>query len=248
MYQGSKARFAVAIVNALEVRFGAASSWTHFYDLCCGTASVASEVARRAPALPVTVVDAGPWGDFWATFQSDRAAVLAAIQALYAGQPDTGTICRLLNDKPKAADDAERAAQFITILRAQYMGRLPTDGDGKWHATCTTRTAGKTPAFLLNRLKRTPRFRGVHAYAEHMRPAAQSVVYIDPGYHGLTSGHYNDTCDVARVLAVGKLQGVKGFAISHHKAYPGVEATPVTVTSERCHDDVCRKELLLFPA
>lgn len=245
-FLGSKRRLACAIVGKIEERFGPTSGWPTFYDLCAGTASIARSVASRG--VRTIAVDAGLWGDFWQAFQSDREGVVRTFLAL-VGEADGADACRTLNGRRPAADPTTRAAQFLAIQRAMIMGRLPTTAEGSWSAVCLSRTVGGA-ARIARELAAVPRFSAVHGRAEEVAFSAGDVVYVDPNYVAPRGkplgGHYSTSCDVATIAARALGAGAR-LAISHHTPIPGVEADAVTLTTQTCLNDRCRRELLLFP-
>lgn len=254
-YQGSKFRFAPAIVDEMEAAFGPAAWWPAFVDVCAGTASVTLEVLRRAPALAprAIAVDAGLWGAFWEAFHADRAGVRAQVAALLADGGGRAAACRRLVGTPMNKDAAKWAGEFLIIQGAMRHGRaLPPEAEGGlWNPVnpnaCVTPALRRASADgLLARLDAVPAFKAVRGDAAGAKFPENAVVYIDPPYLG-TIGYRGLHCDVVAVLrAATKARGKA--ALSHHVPYPGVTGPQKVVTTERCLRRVCHRELLIVPA
>lgn len=251
-YQGAKRRYAEKIVDAMERRFGKATTWGRFFDLCCGTGAVATEVARRAPKLTITVVDLGPWGRFWAEYGKNKAGVISALRRAMPDGTSRGTACRRLLGKP-VGSGAAWAGAFLAVQGGTLYGRIPGDWRKRWRTTCVLPTAGGHGAErVVEKLMAVPPLRGVHGRAEDQTFRKGDVVYIDPDYVG-TSGYQGNHCPVP-LIATKVLKAGGRLAVSHHMAYPGVTGPTVTITANRCMTagtkkgagQDCKREVLIF--
>jgi predicted RNA methylase len=261
---GSKARFASSILDAMERRFGKATTWTTFYDVCCGTASVGIEALKRNPRLKVICVDAGNFGRFWEIFQADKAGVIKAVQRLYADASSMAAACRIVNETPQSKSAATWAAQFLAATGGSLYTRPANDFDGKkgkiWHTTCSLggdthapNAARTAAARLVEKLQAVPRFKAVWGQAENIRwPRGGKVVAVmDPPYVATNAG-YAKGIDIPKVVQAALDAGVQ-VALCHDSPYPGVKGPSIKLRSVVgnkpgvCLRNLCREEWLIFP-
>ena len=255
-FMGSKRRYAPSIVDQLERRWGKAASWGRFYDACAGSAQVALEVRRRAPRLPIVLVDIGPWGEFWAEYMRHPEAVERALSEL--GLEGRGAVCRRLNGHTPRG--AKGAAEFLAMTQGTVYGRLPAGGNtylGKpWRSTCIPSgrgSRGQEKVIEALRLLRSGPLQALHADAMAAPYTKGAVVYADPDYRS-GAGHYRgNRCDPVELVRHARHRGVTRIAIS----YPRALAIPASSVSlgRRCSPagsrtsagPRCTGERLLFP-
>ena len=130
-FQGAKVRLASQIVDVLW-----AGKDTKYFDLCCGGGSISLELFRRGvPPENITMIDAGPWGNFW--------------QAIANGSFDLGVLKMLLdmvpNDKGKIRDHIERLSNtnagvmtpyvYLVLQASSFGGKAIWREGDKWKNT-----------------------------------------------------------------------------------------------------------------
>lgn len=208
-YQGAKARIAPAICARLN-----RSGCPEFYDLCCGTGSIAIEMVNQGHYAPsqITMADAGPWGMFWRAVGHGNFSLREFKYHIQNIPRDRKLIKEHLQrlSKERVSDDAP---YIFLILQAGAFGgkaiffqHTPIQ---RW-ANCTFRDYWQPTATSSRRSPVNPMMpmpdtlfervgklvygmagvKGMHQYAEWVRPPDNALVYIDPPYDGTTGyGH-----------------------------------------------------------
>jgi hypothetical protein len=209
-YQGGKTRIASAIADLLlaELKPG-----QDVCDLCCGCGAVSLALVRKGLAPNrITMVDVGPWGDFW-----EKVGVgtfdLVYFRELVASLPkDPRHIKMSLEGLAKTDASRSLAVYAFLLLQAGSFGGKPVSIEGRkwrvhgfrdyWLPTATSNRRSHVnpmmpmPETLLSRVEEiVVRMRGVRGFQKDVNNAIVrkgSLVYIDPVYAGLTSGYASD--------------------------------------------------------
>ena len=224
-FQGAKVRLASQIVDVLW-----AGKDTKYFDLCCGGGSISLQLFRRGvPPENITMVDAGPWGDFW--------------RAIASGSFDLGVLRMLLDmipkDRSKIRDHIERLSNtnasvmtpyvYLLLQASSFGGKAIWREGDKWKNTtfrgywepkdgCNRQSPVNPmmpmPDELYRRVEAIVRsdlygrVRGCRCVLpecmEELGLIGQGVAYIDPPYKGATG--YGRAFDV--VSAAKRFDGV----------------------------------------
>src|SRR5579872_1189702 len=217
-YQGAKARIAPAICARLD-----RTACPVFYDLCCGTGSIAIEMVNQGLFAPhrIVMVDAGPWGVFWKAVGEGvffMEEFRRHIDAIPKDRTQIKAYLERLSQEPVGAD----AAYVFLILQAGAFGGKAIcfdqrDGVRRWR-NCTFRdywqpTATSSRRSPVNPMMPMPHalfervgeivkgmvgVKGLHQFAEFVRPPANALAYIDPPYEGTTG--YGAALDVTEYV------------------------------------------------
>jgi hypothetical protein len=213
-YQGAKARIAPAICARLD-----RSGCPLFYDLCCGTGSVAIEMVNQGFYAPhqIVMVDSGPWGLFWKTIGEGVFVLERFRRHLDAIPKDRSQIREHLIELAKQPVNSDAVYIFLILQAGAFGGKAvffdESDQFRRW-ANCTFRDYWQPTATSNRRSPVNPMMpmpdtlfervgklvngmaavKGLHQYAEFVRPPGNALVYIDPPYEGTTG--YGDTIDI----------------------------------------------------
>ena len=200
-YQGGKRKISRAI--AAELMRGSAG---RVYDFCTGSGAVSlSLIEAGLPAHSLTLVDSGPWGQFWQMLLSDRLDL---------------DLMQATADELQAMDPLKVAAWLQGLawtwqppehwlwLQAGTFGRLPVWWDGSrwrcgshscqrsyhaaghWSAPDGSRAAPTlaSPARIMQRIgaarSALDGAQALHCAVEAVTVERGSVVYVDPDYQG----------------------------------------------------------------
>lgn len=213
-YQGAKARIAPAICARLD-----RTACPRFYDLCCGTGSVAIAMVNLGYYAPhqIVMVDSGPWGMFWKAI-GEGTFVLEEFKRLLAAIPkDRRRIKAYLERLSENPVDESTAAYIFPILQAGAFGGKAIYFECRpvphwanctfrdyWQPTATSSRRSPVnpmmpmPDTLFERVEALAKgmvgVLGLHQYVEWVQPPANALVYIDPPYAGTTG--YGDGLNV----------------------------------------------------
>ena len=213
-YSGAKVRLAPMIIPHIQRHD------LPFIDLCCGTGaiSVALVASGRRPNT-IRMVDAGPWGAFWATIGAGRFD-MASFKARIADVPtDPKQIQAHLVELAAEPVGADSVAVHLLLQAGAFggkpiwheAGRWCTPGfRGYWEPTATSSRRSPVnpmmpmPTTLVERISRLQDSLygvwGQEARVEDVisQPLSRSVIYIDPPYPDTTG--YGFTLDLPSVL------------------------------------------------
>lgn len=258
-YQGAKARIAPEICAHFDC-----SGCPLFYDLCCGTGSVSIEMVNSGHYGPdqIVMVDSGPWGVFWKAIGADLFSMREFRHHIQNIPRDRRLIkehLQRLSKEPAGAD----AIYVFPILQAGAFGGKAIFFDESDHvrrwANCTFRDYWQPTATSSRRSPVNPMMpmpdtlyervgalvtgmagvRGLHQYAEFVRPPGDALVYIDPPYEGTTG--YKDGLNVqeyvkrlsSRVyVSEGKALSENALCISEGRAKGGISGKRQKVNQE----------------
>ena len=209
-YQGAKARIAPAICARLD-RTGCPV----FYDLCCGTGSIAIEMVNQGLYRPheIVMVDSGPWGLFW-KMVGEGVFFLEEFKRHIDAIPKDRKLIKAHLEQLSRQPAGDAAGYVFLILQAGAFGGKAIFFDESDHVrrwrNCTFRDYWKPTATSSRRSPVNPMMpmpdtlfervneiakgmvgvKGLHRYAEFERPPVNALVYIDPPYEGTTGyGH-----------------------------------------------------------
>lgn len=206
-YQGGKGRLAPAIANFVNPS-GA------FYEICCGGGSVTLELlSRGVPPEDVTMVDAGPWGDFWSLVGSGGFDCDRLDHVVRQVPEDRSQIKAWVMD---AWGRVVPDVYWFLLFQSASFGGSPVYYEGSrwtksggwrsyWQPTATSNRRSPVnpmmpmPLTLASRVRRVCALArgvtGIRGDAASAPVSPQSTVYIDPPYEGFT-GYEGQTLDV----------------------------------------------------
>lgn len=212
-YQGGKQRVASEIVDAIFEANPSIGKDTHFYDLCCGSGAYSIELMNRG-ILPsqITMLDISSWGCFWSAI-GDGCFDMEAFHDLIETIPDD---MRLVHDYmvalAKENIGRDECYKYIVLQACSFGGKQIWNDGEKWmnpffrkYWEPTATSVRRSPA---NPMQPSPKTleRRVGALVERCRGLEclrcdvediidigideNSIVYLDPPYHGTTGYAY----------------------------------------------------------
>ncbi len=251
-YQGGKTRLADTITNLL-LREGKDQT---FYDLCCGCGAVAIALVNKGiDPKRITMVDVGPWGDFWmrigaGTFDLDYFRSVVDLI------PKDPKLVKGFMESPakQPINEGESICYKFLLLQAASFGAKPVSRDGwtsvgaRWvthgfrNFWLPTETSNRRshvnpmmpmPETLLERVQSIAQgMKGVtgmqHDVTKLCYLKSGSVVYTDPPYGCLTA--------YARGLDAAKLAQrciAEECVVFVSEAKPLVGGEPIRISASR---------------
>jgi hypothetical protein len=246
-YQGGKQRIAVQILDRIDVLPS-----VPFHDLCCGCGAISIELVNRGhKPSDIHMLDAGPWGLFWAdvgngVFDLDRFK--SYCYSVPADRKRIKPFMQAMFDEP--ADD-DRVYEFLLLQACAFGGAAVwLDGDkwckgggfrDYWQPTATSNRRSPVnpmmpmPDTLFERVKAVVEdMKGVRAICADIRcyRPGPGIIYIDPPYEGTTSfGHTFDVLQYAHDLqrqgrscyvSEGKALSARAWKITEGRAKGGM--------------------------
>ncbi len=218
-YQGAKQRIAPAICARLN-----RSGCPYFFDLCCGTGSIAIEMVNQGHYAPaqITMVDSGPWGVFWKAVGSGSFSMQDFKYHIQNIPRDRKLIREHLQRLSKEPAGADAAYIFLILQAGAFGGKAIFFNEGDyvrrwdnctfrdyWQPTTTSSRRSPVnpmmpmPDTLFERVGKIVSgmfgVKGLHQYVEFVRPPSDALVYIDPPYEGTTG--YGDGLNVTEYVS-----------------------------------------------
>src|SRR5271157_351080 len=128
-YQGGKTRIAVQILDRIDVLPG-----VPFHDLCCGCGAIPIELVNRGHRpSDIHMLDAGPWGLFWADV-GNGVFDLDYFKFYCASVPrDRTQIKPFMQKMFKLPAGADQVYKFLLLQACAFGGAAVWLDDDKWH-------------------------------------------------------------------------------------------------------------------